>query len=159
VEHARSKGAVHSGRCLPYGEGITYWPVAEIVKSAAGIRQSDPVEAMTDKLGRLLDGLATDDADELRTMAAAVSNLAGVATTRRGTYSATAISQAELHWGIRRLLQLLSFEAPVTLIVEDLHWAEPTLLELIRYIASAEGEASVFVLDSARPELADEQPS
>ncbi|MGZ8706035.1 MAG: AAA family ATPase [Gaiellaceae bacterium] len=154
---ATTGGSVHSGHCLPYGEGITYWAVTEIVKSAAGILQSDSAEAMASKLGSLLDGLPTDDADELRTMAAAVSNLVGVATTPRGTYSATSISQAELHWGIRRVLQLLSLARPVIIVVEDLHWAEPTLLELIRYIASVEGDAAIFLLDSARPELADEQ--
>jgi class 3 adenylate cyclase/tetratricopeptide (TPR) repeat protein len=153
--HASDAGAVHLGRCLPYGEGITYWPVTEILKSASGIRQDDAVPAMAEKLGSLLDGLETDDPDELRTMAAAISNLVGVPTTPRGTYSATAISQAELHWGIRRVLQLLARKRPLTLVIEDLHWAEPTLLELIRYLASDDGDAPIFILDSARPELAE----
>src|SRR5205814_2366392 len=115
--------AVHSGRCLAYGEGITYWPVTEIVKGAAGILQSDPREAMTAKLGALLESLPIADSDESRTMAAAVSNLVGVATTPRGTYSATEISQSELHWGVRRLLQLLAVERPLLVVFEDLHWA------------------------------------
>src|SRR5919198_1507842 len=74
-------GTVHWGRCLPYGEGITYWPVIDLVKSAAGILQSDPAATISAKLGALLDGLPTDDLDQLRTMAAAVSNLAGVELT------------------------------------------------------------------------------
>ncbi len=155
ADRASADGAVHSGRCLSYGEGITYWPVMEIVKSAAGILQSDDRETMASKLGALLDGLGTSEADELRTMAAALSNLVGVPTTPRGTYTATAISQSELHWGIRRVLQLLSEQQPLLLIVEDLHWAEPTLLELIRYVAGTDLEARVFVLDTSRPELSD----
>jgi class 3 adenylate cyclase/tetratricopeptide (TPR) repeat protein len=154
---AAESGAVHTGRCLPYGEGITYWPITDILKSAAGILQSDGPEAMSAKLGALLDGLPTDDADELRTMAAAVSNLVGVPTTPRGTYLATDISQAELHWGFRRVLQLLALRRPLLLVVEDLHWAEQTLLELLQYVQTGE-EVPLLVVGSARPELADIRP-
>ena len=69
---APAEGArnVHWGRCLSYGEGITYWPVTEIVKSAAGILQSDDRETVAARLDTFLEGLATEDVDELRTIAA-----------------------------------------------------------------------------------------
>ena len=86
----------------PYGEGITYWPVTEIVKSAAGILQSDDRATIAGRLDDFLKTLPTDDLDELRTIAAALSNLIGIPTTPRGTYAAGEISQGELHWGIRR---------------------------------------------------------
>lgn len=146
---------VHWGRCLPYGEGMTYWPITEIVKSAAGIRHSDDSEADSTKLGRLLEALPTRDDDELRTIAAALANLVGAPTTPRGTYSAEVISQAELHWAIRRLLPLLARKRPMLLVFEDLHWAEETLIELIQSLPLQDVEAPIFMIGSARPELAE----
>jgi predicted ATPase/class 3 adenylate cyclase len=158
AQRADDEGTVHWGRCLPYGEGITYWPVIELLKSAAGILQTDPAAMISAKLGALLDGLTTDDLDELRTMAAAVSNLAGVETTPRGTYSAAQITQAELHWGVRRLFHLLAAQRPLVLVFEDLHWAEPTLLELIRFLTGDVAEAPLLLVCTTRPELADTDP-
>ncbi len=149
---------VHRGKCLSYGEGITYWPVVEILKSAAGILQSDDRDNSAQKLDTFLETLATDDLDELRTIASALSNLIGIPTTPRGTYVTSEISQAELHWGIRRVLQLLAAERPTAVVVEDLHWAEPTLLELISYVLEGEAEAPLALICTARPELADVAP-
>ena len=149
------EASVLFGRCLSYGEGITYWPITDIVKGAAGILQSDDGETASAKLGALLESLPTRDADALRTMAAAVSNLVGVPTTPRGTYAAAEISQAELHWGIRRLLEELATQRPLVLVVEDLHWAEPTLLDLIRFVAEGAQQAPLLILASGRPELLD----
>ena len=153
VRRLESSCAVHSGRCLSYGEGITYWPVTEIFKSAAGILQSDDRETTAAKLDALLESLDTDDVDEVRTIASALSNLFGIPTTPRGTYSTSEISQAELHWGIRRALQLLSGAQPTAIVVEDLHWAEQTLLELIAYIAADEADAPLVLVCTARPDL------
>src|SRR5215213_8055785 len=149
---------VHWGRCLSYGEGITYWPVVEIFKSAAGIHQSDDRDAMSTRLATFLESLPTHDLDELRTIASALSNLIGIPTTPRGTYVTSEISQAELHWGIRRGLQLLAAERPLAVVIEDLHWAEPTLLELISYLAEDEADAPLVVVCSARPEIEDVAP-
>jgi class 3 adenylate cyclase/tetratricopeptide (TPR) repeat protein len=149
---------VHWGRCLSYGEGITYWPITEIVKSAAGIMRSDDTESVAAKLDTFLEGLATEDVDELRTIAAALSNLIGIPTTPRGTYASSEISQAELHWGIRRTLQLLATERPTAVVIEDLHWAEPTLLELIAYVVAEDTEAALVLVCSARPDLEEVSP-
>ena len=113
---------------------------------------------VADKLGTLLEDLATDDPDELRTMAAAAANVLGTATTPRGTYSAAAIAKAELHWGFRRIVELIAQRQPLVLVFEDLHWAEPTLLELIRFLVSHDLEAPLLVLGTARPELGDTAP-
>jgi class 3 adenylate cyclase/tetratricopeptide (TPR) repeat protein len=146
------------GQCLPYGEGITYWPVADVLKAAAGILQSDDTEAVSARLGTLLEGLGTEDPDELRTMATAAANLLGTASTPRGTYISDAIVQAELHWGVRRMLQLLANEKPLILVFEDLHWAEPTLLEFLRFLAARDVDAPLLVIGTARPELGDTAP-
>jgi class 3 adenylate cyclase/tetratricopeptide (TPR) repeat protein len=158
VRRLEERFDVHRGKCLSYGEGITYWPVVEIFKSAAGILQSDDREASAQKLDTFLETLPTDDLDELRTIASALSNLIGIPTTPRGTYVTSEISQAELHWGIRRTLQLLAGERPMAVVVEDLHWAEPTLLELISYLLADEAGVPLAVIATARPELNDEAP-
>ena len=155
VRRLEERCDVHWGKCLSYGEGITYWPVTEIFKSAAGILQGDDRETIAAKLDAFLETLATEDVDELRTIASALSNLIGIPTTPRGTYTTREISQAELHWGIRRAMQLLAAERPTAIVIEDLHWAEPTLLELISYVASDDADAPLALVCSARPELHD----
>jgi class 3 adenylate cyclase/tetratricopeptide (TPR) repeat protein len=151
VHRLEERCDVHWGRCLSYGEGITYWPVEEIVKGAAGIHDDD-AEATAAKLAALLETLGTTNKDELRSIAAAVSNLAGVATTPLGTYSAAEIGQAELHWGIRRLLELRAEQRPTVVVLEDLHWAEPTLLELLAFVGESGADAPLLLLATARPE-------
>ena len=158
VEKLGDECDVFVGRCLSYGEGITYWPVEEMVKSAAGISYGDDEKAASAKLGKLLEALETPDRTELRTTAAAVSNLIGVETTPEGTYSAAAISQTELHWGIRRLFELIASRRPAILVFEDLHWAEETLLELVVFLLEGAPGAPILLVGSARPELKEAAP-
>jgi class 3 adenylate cyclase/tetratricopeptide (TPR) repeat protein len=146
------------GRCLSYGEGITYWPVEEMVKTAAGILHGDDEASASAKLGALLQSLETEARDELRTIAAAIANLIGVATTPEGTYSAAAITQSELHWGIRRLFELLAAKRPTILLFEDLHWAEATLLEFIGFLVDDTATSPLLVVASARPEFKEAAP-
>jgi predicted ATPase/class 3 adenylate cyclase len=153
ADRIRQGGSVHWGRCLSYGEGITYWPVTELVKSAAGILQSDVRETVARKLDLFFERLPTDDMDELRTIAAALSNVIGIPTTPRGTYEAGEIAQGELHWGIRRAAQLLALDRPTVLVFEDLHWAEPTLIELLEYIVGERADAPLLIIWTARPEF------
>ena len=97
------------GRCLSYGEGITYWPVREIVGQAAGDR------AIRD----LLDSSVEADVVAARLESAVGSGTAG------------AVNE-EVFWAVRRLVEALARESPLILIFEDVHWAEPTLLDLDR---------------------------
>jgi class 3 adenylate cyclase/tetratricopeptide (TPR) repeat protein len=150
---------VYRGRCLPYGEGITYWPVSQIVRRAAGILGSDEHEVVSTKLGSLLESLPTGRQDELRTVAAALANLVGAPRTPAGTYTSADISQAELHWGIRRLLELLATRQQLVIVFEDLHWAEETLLELLRFIVDGSVPAPLLIIGTARPELAERAPA
>ncbi len=149
---------VYGGRCLPYGEGFTYWALSEIIKAAAGILHDDAEDVISKKLGVLLEGLAIDDNDQLRTIAVAVANVVASPTTPRGTYMAERISRSELHWGIRRLFELHARRRPVMLVIEGLHWAEPALLELLMSIATGRAEAPVFVVGSAGEAFADDHP-
>ena len=152
VRRLEERCDVHWGRCLSYGEGITYWPVQEIVEDAAGILRQDDAEGKAAKLAALLESLGTTDKDELRSIAAAISNLIGASTTPLGTYSAVEIGQTELHWGIRRLLELRAEQRPTAIVIEDLHWAEPTLLELLAFIGQSAALAPLLILGTARPE-------
>jgi class 3 adenylate cyclase/tetratricopeptide (TPR) repeat protein len=154
---ARAEGAdVRVGNCVPYGEGITYFPVVQIMRDAAGLLVGDPIEVVSSKLDVFLDRLPLDDLDQLRTIASTLSNLLGAPTTPRGSYATTDISQAELHWGIRRIFELLASQRPLLIVLEDLHWAEPTFIELVESLGDLDGP--VLVLASARPELGDTQP-
>jgi predicted ATPase/class 3 adenylate cyclase len=148
---------VYRGRCLSYGEGITYWPMVDVVRGAAQVLQSDEVEVISSKLGEFLDGLTLLDRDERRTISSALANLFGVPASHDG-FPAGQITRAELHWGIRRLIQQLSAQSPLVLIVEDLHWAEPTLLDLVRYISEPISATPLLVVASTRPELVQERP-
>src|SRR5207302_7212341 len=75
VRRLEERFTVHRGKCLSYGEGITYWPIVEIFKSASTILQSDDRGASAQKLDTFLETLPTDDLDELRTIASALSKI------------------------------------------------------------------------------------
>jgi class 3 adenylate cyclase len=125
------------GRCLSFGEGITYAPLAEMVRSVAHDM---------DALRRLLA-----DAED----AGRVSQLAGA--------SAGLVSQdfegEETPWAYRRLFEELARVQPLLLVFEDIHWAEPTLLDLIDYVVEWASDAPVLLLCLARPELFERRPT
>jgi class 3 adenylate cyclase len=133
------------GRCLSYGEGVTYWPVGEIVRSAADITDADDAAAALEKV-RLLLG----DAREADTIAGRVG--AGIGLT------AEAAPKEDVAWAVRRLLERLASDRPLVVVVEDIHWAEPTLLELIEHVADWSRGAAILLLCTARPELLDDRP-
>jgi class 3 adenylate cyclase/tetratricopeptide (TPR) repeat protein len=133
-ERARGVG----GRCLPYGEGITYWPLAEIVKQVAG----------TDARAGLGELLADDDDGDL--IAARVTEAVGLQEGEART--------EEIFWAVRRLLEQLAHERPLVAVLDDLHSAEPTFLDLIEYVASF-ARAPLLVVCVARPELLESRPS
>jgi class 3 adenylate cyclase/tetratricopeptide (TPR) repeat protein len=153
-----SRGRVLKSRCARYGEGMTYWPVTEMIGIAAGMSPDDDPATISRKLGILLEGLGIDDRDQLRTIAVAVANLVAVPTTPRGTYRAESISRAELHWGVRRLFQLLARNEPLVLVIEDLHAAEAGLLDLLASIAEGDARCRLFAIGIARRELLDQAP-
>jgi class 3 adenylate cyclase/tetratricopeptide (TPR) repeat protein len=134
---------VLSGRCLPYGEGITYWPVVEIIRQAAGLSDTDSSEEALRKLLSLLE-----QEEDGRLVAERLGQLLG--TTRGVT--------EELPWAVRRFLEATARERPIVLILDDLHWGEPRLLDLIEYVADWVRDAPILVVCLARPELLDVRP-
>ena len=135
---------VLSGRCLPYGEGITYWPLAEMVKAAAGISDDDPAEKAQEKLRICCE-------DE------AVADLLGLATGVLEAVEGERSAQ-EIAWGAREWANQLAGAAPLVLVFEDIHWAEEPLLELIEQLAEWVREAPLLLVCLARPELLEIRP-
>ena len=132
-----SEPRVLVGRCLSYGEGITYWPLAEIVRQVAG---SEPRSALSELFGADPDATLVTER-----ILAAIGAADEAARTE------------EVFWATRLLLERLARERPLVVIVDDIHWAEPTLLDLIEYLVGFT-RASVFVTCTARPELFDNRP-
>src|SRR3954447_8077009 len=135
---------VLSGRSLPYGEGVTYWPLAEMVKCAAGIVDDDPLDVAIEKLRSFCE-------DEV------VADLLGLASGVLEAVQAER-SQQEIAWAAREWAQRLAQEQPLVLICEDIHWAEEPLLELIEHLATWVREAPLLLVSLARPELLDIRP-
>ena len=130
------------GRCLSYGEGVTFFPLGEIVREVAGIAEDDSLEAASAKLGALVGPEAPDVADR---MAATIG------------LSATAYPVEEIFWAARRFLELIAVRTPLIVVIDDIHWAENTFLDLLRHVVDA-AEAPMIVLCSSRPDLLEEHP-
>jgi len=123
------------GRCLSYGEGISYWPVTEAVKQLLG----DAPEARLDELG-------LDEAS-----AAALSPILGE--------QAVASSPDAIAWAVRKLFEASAAERPLVVVFEDIHWGEPTFLDLVEHVADFSRDAPILLLCMARPELLDRRPA
>src|SRR5579871_4679576 len=118
---ARDRGGLAlTGRCLPYGRGITFWPLVEMVAQAAGIADEDAPVVARAKVAELVD-----DADAAQRVQVAV----GLSEGR--------FPMDELFWGARKLFESLGRERPVVAVFEDVHWAETALLELVAHLATA----------------------
>jgi class 3 adenylate cyclase/predicted ATPase len=137
TEFLRSAGAtVVTGACLPYGQGITYWPVVSIIKQ---LLDTDHGSA----------GAAQLMAGDAR-VAAAIDVLVGE--------QAAVTSPAEIAWAVRKLLESSAELTPVVTVFDDLHWGEPALFDLIEHLADFSRDAPILVLCMARPELLDSRP-
>ena len=130
------------GRCLPYGRGITFWPLVEIVRSAAGIDDDDPPERARAKLRGLVG-----DEDVVERLAS-VTGLGG-----------PAFPLAETFWAVQRLVELLSDRGPLVVVIDDIHSAEPTLLDLIEHLSAADLVVPALVVCAARHDLLEERHS
>ena len=139
LTNVRDEASVLIGRCLPYGEGITYWPLRDVVREAAGDLTQDKIEG-------LLEG--DDDGAQI---AARVAGAVGVAEH--------AGAAEETNWAVRRLFERLAGERPLIVGFDDLQWAEPTFLELVEYLVGWSRDAPILVVCLARPELLDKHPT
>ena len=119
------EGRVVRGRCLSYGDGITYWPVVEILKQLGTLPEGDAATPLRSLLGESKLPAAAD----------------------------------EIAWGFRKLLEHAAQAQPLVCLLDDLHWAEETLLDLVEHIADLSRDAPLLLLCMARPELLERRPS
>ncbi len=133
---------VLTGRCLPYGEGITFWPLRELVLQAgAGHGSAETIEA-------LLEGEA-----DAASVAQRLHHALG--SGNEGSSS----DAAEIFWAARRFLEALARSQPLLIVFEDLHWAEPTFLDLVESLALQPGRSPIVLVCVARPELLEQRPA
>jgi class 3 adenylate cyclase/tetratricopeptide (TPR) repeat protein len=135
------------GRCLPYGDGITYWPVGEILRDLADIGPELDARAAVERLR----WVAPDDAVADRLAFA-------IGLVSEAPVSGEAIND-EITWAVRRMVESHAAQQPLLLIVEDIHWAEPPLLDMLEHLATWLREVPVLIACLARPDLLDTRPA
>ncbi len=142
-----------SGRSLPYGEGVTFWALSEIVKAQAGILESDPLDATAAKLRQAVESVLSDPA-EAGWVERHLRPLAGL-DADEGSASGDA-SEAFAAW--RRFLEVIALERRLVLVFEDLHWADDAMLDFIDYLVDRSRSVPLLALCTARPELLTRRP-
>ena len=156
----RDGATVVRGRCLPYGEGITYWPLAEILKGYAGVLDSDPPELALEKIRKAGRELLTEDVtSDPGRATAALAFTVNVADPEFdfGSMEPREVRQ-EVHAGWRSFFSALAAETPIVVIIEDIHWADPALLDLLDE-SSERVVGPVFFLCPSRPDLTATRPA
>ena len=132
---------VVTGRCLPYGHGITFWPLLMMIRHAANILDADSPEEAVEKLRAQVGD------DEV------ADRLAGAAGLSAATYPLH-----EINWAARKFLERLAADGPVVALVDDIHWAETALLELITHVLETASSAPILLLATARHDLFEKLP-
>jgi len=145
VSSLHGSATVLHGQCLPYGDGITFWPVAQVIKQACGITRDDSAQETRTKISARLP------ADEARSLVC--ERIAGVLGLTEGA-SAT----SETFWAIRKLLEAVAHPRPLVVALEDVHWAEHTFLDLVEDLAARPPAAPILLLCLARPDLLESRP-
>jgi class 3 adenylate cyclase/tetratricopeptide (TPR) repeat protein len=145
IERIGAQARFLRGHCLSYGEGITYWAVGEIVREAAAIHDEHTPEEARSRIVALLE-----DEPNGRVIAARLAQLLGLA---EGIATAP-----ETAWAIRRFLAAQARRRPLCLLVDDIHWAEAPLLDLLSDLQSAVDDAAIFLLCLARRDLLEVRP-
>jgi len=147
IEVLGDQARVVRGRCLSYGEGITYWPVAEIVREATGIGVSSGADSASN-LSRI-EAVLGDHPDRAR-VAELIGQAIGLTTGDP--------APDENPWAIRTFLESLARDRPLVVVLDDLQWAQPLLLDLVEHIADWSRDAPILLIVMARPELLELRP-
>jgi class 3 adenylate cyclase/tetratricopeptide (TPR) repeat protein len=139
------------GRSLPYGEGVAYWALGEIVKAQAGVLESDTAEVASSKLSRAVRDLVED-----RTEAVWIERHLGALVGLPGSAGEPARAEAFAAW--RRALEAMAEQRPLVLVFEDLHWADDDLLDFIDELTERLDAVPLLIVCTARPELLARRP-
>jgi class 3 adenylate cyclase len=141
------------GRNPPYGRGIAFWALGEILREAAGAGADDPVDVVRAGLRDLLTDLGAEDSDQISDALMVALGRSKGADGAEGVDAEEALKRA---W--RRLVALLAADRPLLVAVDDAHWADEGLLDLLEEVAFGLQEASLVVLCTSRPELYERRP-
>ncbi len=136
---------VARGRCLPYGEGITYWPVLEAIRDAADLDDATSDAENLRRLGDVLDG-----DEEAEVTARRLGEVVGLVEQTSGA--------EETFRAVRTFLEALARRRPLVLVFDDIHWGESTFLDLVDHLADWTHDAPILLLCMARPELHEARP-
>ena len=140
------------GRCLAYGDGVTLWALAEIVKAQAGVLEQDSPADVAEKLRRAAaDALPDDDATWVESHLLALAGLA-----EESELGGNRRNEAFSAW--RRFLEGLTEQRPLVLVFEDLHWADEALLDFVDELVDWVTDVPLLVVATARPELLERRP-
>ncbi|MGH2539883.1 MAG: ATP-binding protein, partial [Actinomycetota bacterium] len=134
------------GRCLPYGEGITYWALGEVVKAHAGILENDDPEKAAGKLATAVELVVEDEGDR-DWIRARLEPLVGLG----GDQAAADREESFAAW--RGFLEAIASKGPFVFVMEDLHWADPALLAFLEHLSDWATDVPLLILCTARPEL------
>jgi tetratricopeptide (TPR) repeat protein len=134
------------GRCLPYGEGITFWALGEIVKAHAGILESDDPATATAKLDVVLP-----EGEERAWFRQRLLPLLGIEAS-------SSAEREELFTAWRRWLEMIAEHDPTVLVFEDLHWADEAMLSFLEHLADRAEGVPLMIVGTARPELYERHP-
>ena len=147
------------GRCLPYGDGITYWPLAEILKGHAGILDSDPTDLAIEKVRKVgRDLLSAEMSPDPARTAAALAYTVGLEDPDVSFVGVDPKEvRAEVHEAWRLFFSALALDGSVVVVVEDIHWADPVLLDLLEEL-SARAQGPILFICPSRPELTSVRP-
>ena len=141
------------GRCLPYGRGITYWPLIEMLREETGIALADERNASLAKLDRWLGELMAGDA-ERPAIQARLAVMLGLETPLAAMGdAATDRVNGEIGWAVRRFLEAVAQNAPLIVVIDDIQWAEPPVITLIEHMAERALEVPILIVCVARPEF------
>ncbi len=154
-----NEALVLHGRCLPYGEVLGYWALAEILKEATGITATDDRETTYRKLGDLVAQVIgqTEAVWDPREITRHLALLSGLEIDMN--QSAALADQSALHVSVRRFIEALAHSQPLIVLLEDLHWADDALLDLIEFMAARVHDVPLLILVQARPELLEKRPA
>ena len=141
----------HQGRCPSYGDGVSFWALAEMVRSRARILETDDESVAREKLRSCLAGLADDD-EERQWLEPRLAHLLGLDPAPPG-------GRDDLFGAWRRFFECVAQRGTVVLVVEELHWADPGLMDFLESLLEWSRTAPILVLTLARPELSDKRPS
>lgn len=156
VERGHRLVTWRQGRSLPYGEGVSFWAVGEMVKAQAGVLETDTEAEAADKLAAAV-GRVLQDETEARWVTSHLRPLAGLADQSDGGSAADRRGEAFAAW--RRFFEGLAEQRPLVLVFEDLHWADDGLLDFVDQTADRLAEIPVLLVATARPELLARRPS